>query len=220
MMTKSDFLSARVMMYDLLARLYTYPFDSAVLDAVLALRIENAPSALTDALAVMQAHLAATDNRAELVEALNIEATRLFEGPGQPVAPPYASFYLNGGHLMGQAALAVKRAYLAANALPRDDGRIPPDHLALALGFMAFLARAAISSNERDAASALTNSAAFLCEHLAWVRKFSIAVVNATSHPFFIGLANLTRAFLESDAEWLQDLLATEEQTPVMEVSP
>ena len=216
----SDFLSARVMMYDLLARLYTYPLDNAVLDAVLALRVENAPSTLTDALDVMQARLTATDNRAAFIESLNVEATRLFEGPGQPAAPAYASFYLNEGHLMGEAALAVRRAYLAANALPRDDGRVPPDHLALELGFMAFLARAAMSSNEQDAASALTNSAAFLREHLSsWVRRFGATVVNATPHPFFVGLANLTRAFLESDDVWLQENLATERQTLVTEVS-
>ena len=216
----SDFLSARVTMYDLLARLYIYPFDSVALDAVLALRVENAPAALTDALDVMQARLAATDNRAELVESLNVEATRLFEGPGQPVAPAYASFYLNEGHLMGEAALAVRRAYLAANVLPHDDGRIPPDHLALELGFMAFLAHAAMSSQESGAVTALTNSAAFLQEHmLSWTRRFSATVVRATTHPFFVGLANLTRAFLESDDEWLQNFLATERQTMVTEVS-
>lgn len=213
----SDFLSARVMMYDLLARLYTYPLDNAALDAVLALRIEDAPKALADALAMMQAHLTSTSNRAELLESLNIEATRLFEGPGQPAAPAYASFYLNQGQLMGEAALAVRRTYLAANVLPCNDGHVPPDHLALELGFMAFLAHAALSSNEQDAASALANSAAFLHEHLAWVRRFSATVVNATSHPFFIGLANLTRAFLESDAEWLHGNLAKD--TMVTEVA-
>lgn len=216
----SDFLSARVMMYDLLARLYTYPFDSAVLDAVLALRVENAPSALRDALAVMQARLAATPARAELVEALNIEATRLFEGPGQPAAPAYASFYMNEGRLMGEAALAVKRAYLTANVLPRDDGRIPPDHLALELGFMAYLARAALLSNEQDAASALIASADFLREHLlTWIPRFDAAVVGATAHPFFVGLVNLTHALLEADAAWLEEILALQGHPTVSEVT-
>lgn len=216
----SDFRSARVTMYDLLARLYTYPLDDAALDVVMALRVENASTALADALAVMQVRIAATDNRAELIESLNVEATRLFEGPGQPAAPAYASFYLNEGHLMGEAALAARRAYVTANALPRDNGRIPPDHLALELGFMAFLARAATASDERDAASALINSVAFLREHLlSWTQRFSAAVVGATAHPFFIGLVNLTNAFLESDDEWLQDFLATQRQIMVTEVS-
>ena len=198
MMDESDFLCVRADLYELLARLYTYPLDSSAVDAVTALRIENAPAVLSDALAVMQARIAAATNRAAFVEALNVEATRLFEGPGQPAAPPYASFYLNDGRLMGDAALAARRAYLARNVRPRDDGRVPLDHLALELGFMAHLAR-------EEGARGLTDSAVFLRDHLlTWVPRWSTAVVAASAHPFFVGLANLTRAMLESDAQWLE----------------
>ncbi|MCL4395130.1 MAG: molecular chaperone TorD family protein [Chloroflexi bacterium] len=199
-MNESDFLRARAAMYELLARLHTYPLDGAALNAVTALSLDNAPTALSDALAVMQARIAAAPDRDAFVEALNVQATRLFEGPGQPAAPPFASFYLNGGKLMGAAALAARRAYLARNVRPNADGRIPPDHLALELGFMAFLAR-------EDAGRGLADSAVFLREHLlTWVPRWSAAVVAASAHPFFVGLANLTRAMLESDARWLEIL--------------
>lgn len=216
----SDFLCTRAAIYDLLARVYTYPIDYAVLEAISALRVERAPAAVSDALAVMQARIVATDNREELVESLNVEATRLFEGPGQPAAPAYASFYLNKGHLMGEAALAVRRAYLAANALPREDGRIPPDHLALELGFMAYLAHEAASTPDSDAARALVASAQFLRQHLlTWVPRFDAAVVGATAHPFFVGLANLTSALLEADAAWLEEVLETQRHPTVSEVT-
>ena len=209
-MDESDFLRARAAMYDLLARLYTYPLDSPALNAVTALSIDNATGALSDALAVMQARITAAPDRGAFVEALNVQATRLFEGPGQPAAPPFASFYLNDGQLMGHAALAVRRAYLARNVRPHDDGHIPPDHLALELGFMALMAR-------EDTARGLTDSAVFLREHLlTWVPRWGAAVVAASAHPFFVGLANLTCAVLESDAQWLEILEST--HTNVMEV--
>ena len=210
MINDADFLHARAPLYDLLARLYTYPLDDAALEAIVALRLENASTALSDALAVMQARIAAAPDRAAFVGALNVEATRLFEGPGQPAAPPFASFYLNDRQLMGPAALTVRRAYLSRNLRPRDDGRVPPDHLALELGFMALMAR-------EDTAHGLTDSAVFLREHLlTWVPRWSAAVVAASAHPFFVGLANLTGAVLESDAQWLKVLESA--HTNVMEV--
>lgn len=210
MINDADFLHARAPLYDLLARLYTYPLDDAALEAIVALRLENASTALSDALAVMQARIAAAPDRAAFVGALNVEATRLFEGPGQPAAPPFASFYLNDRQLMGPAALAVRRAYLSRNLRPRDDGRVPPDHLALELGFMALMAR-------EDTAHGLTDSAVFLREHLlTWVPRWSAAVVAASAHPFFVGLANLTCAVLESDAQWFKVLESA--HTNVMEV--
>ena len=197
MINDADFLHARAPLYDLLARLYTYPLDDAALEAIVALRLENASTALSDALAVMQARIAAAPDRAAFVGALNVEATRLFEGPGQPAAPPFASFYLNDRQLMGPAALAVRRAYLSRNVRPRDDGRVPPDHLALELGFMAHLARE----------GAWVESAEFLGEHvLTWFPRWNAAVVAATAHPFFVGLVNLTHALLQTDAAWLREI--------------
>lgn len=215
MMNESNFLSTRAATYDLIARLYTYPLDSAALGAVLAIRVENAPTALSDPFAVMQARIAAAEDRAVFIETLNVEATRLFEGPGQPAAPAYASFYLNEGRLMGPAALAVRRAYLAWNVKPRDDGRVPPDHLALELGFMAHLARGAEGAGGEQMRW-LAGSAAFLREHiLNWVAQFAASVVTATTHPFFVGLANVTCALIDADDAWLWEIL---EHSTVMEV--
>lgn len=203
-MDNSHALAARASLYDLLERLYTYPLDDAALDAVVALRVEGAPTPLSDALAVVQARIAAAPGRAAFVEALNVEATRLFEGPGRPAAPPYASFYLNEGRLMGPAALAVRRAYLARNVRPHDEGRVPPDHLALELGFMALLARE----------GAWAESGEFLSEHvLTWVPRWDATVVRATAHPFFVGLANLTLALLQADAAWLREIQSANEPT-------
>lgn len=211
MANEVDFPHARAPLYDLLARLYTYPLDPAVLDAIMTLHFENASPALSDALAVMQARIAAAPDRATFVEALNVEATRLFEGPGQPAAPPFASFYLNQGELMGPAALAARRAYLAWNIRPREDGRVPPDHLALELGFMGLLARS----------SACAESGAFLSDQiLTWIPRWNAAVVAATAHPFFVGLVNLTNALLEADAVWLGEVLDTRELTPAPHRTP
>lgn len=217
-MVEADFLQGRVAMYELLAQLYVYPLENAALDAIMVLGMESGPASFADALGVMQARIGAASDRPSFLEALNVEATRLFEGPGQPAAPAYASFYLNQGQLMGPSALAARRAYLAWNAKPREDGRVPPDHLAIELGFMAWLSRATISAAPGHAREALTASAEFLDRHLlTWATYFDASVVAATQHPFFVGLANLTRAFLESDRQWLEDILEFQGQPFVME---
>lgn len=190
-------LELRASLYALLSRLFTYPLDAEVLTRVAGLSLDDdvleAPTTPSAALAEMQSALAEAGDQSELVETLNREATRLFEGPGQPAAPPFGSFYLDGRQLMGPEALAVRRSYLAAGLLPDQAIHSPPDHLALELGFMAALARA--GSRE-----ALAASRGFLVGHLLnWIPLWRADVLAARPHPFFEGLSIFVQAVLEAD---------------------
>jgi TorA maturation chaperone TorD len=204
-MDSRELLSDRAPLYALLARLFTYPLEADALTAVTRLSLDDdaIESSLSAALAQMKAALLGGPS---VVETLNREATRLFEGPGQPVAPPFGSFYLNGRRLMGPEAVDVRQAYLAAQLLPDRDGGLPPDHLSLELGFLAALAQGG-SPN-------VTTFREFLAKHmLNWLPKWRADVQAAQAHPFFAGLAAFTQAALEADRDWLSDndsLLAPE----------
>ena len=196
-------LEVRPSLYALLSRLFTYPLDAEVLSLVAGITFDESPAELAaglgPALMQMQSALADGSSLPDLVEALNCESTRLFEGPGRPVAPPFGSFYLNGQQLMGPETVAVGRAYLEAQLLPERNGNAPSDHLVLELGFMAALA-------ETESPGMLVASRDFLTRHLLkWVPAWRADVLAAAPHPFFTGLVDFTQAMLEADLAWLDE---------------
>lgn len=196
-------LQERVGLYSLLHALYTYPLRKPVLDALAGLDLPTAPG-----LAQMQARLKGNGAIAADLDALNTEMTRLLEGPGLTPAPPYASYYLHGGRLMGPATVAVRRTYLEWQVVPEGDARLPDDHIALELGFLAHLAARAAEGGEASE-RALQASREFIQKHLMpWLPRFCAALGNAGTDPFFTGLASFTQAAVEADLDWLTTTLA------------
>ncbi len=98
---------------------------------------------------------------------------------------------------MGSEAVDVRRAYLAAQLLPDQGGLMPPDHIALELGFIAALAGS-------ESPEALASARDFLVQHLlSWIPMWCDDVARAKPHPFYAGLVALTQAALASDLVWL-----------------
>ncbi|HXF70549.1 MAG TPA: molecular chaperone TorD family protein [Thermoflexus sp.] len=201
-------LQAREGLYSLLRALFSYPLTEPVLDAVASLAIAPG-SPLASGLERMQARLRERPDRSALLEDLNIEMTRLMEGPGHVPAPPYASFYLCGGQLMGPPAIAARQIYLTWQAAPEAGWHLPADHIALELGFLAYLARRARQAPDpEERARALQASRDFLQQHVwSWVPRFCQALMEASTDPFFRGLAELTQEAVRLDLQWLEELL-------------
>ena len=200
-------MQERVGLYSLLRILYTYPLQEAVLDAVAHLELPNA-SPLHPGLHEMQARLRADGARAVALDALNTEMTRLLEGPGLTPAPPYASYYLHRGQLMGPSAIAARHAYLEWQAVPAGPTHLPEDHVALELGFLAYLAELSVREGA-VAQRALYASRTFLRQQLLpWLPRFCAALLSAATDPFFRGLARFTLAAVEADLAWLDEALA------------
>jgi len=202
-MIQVEFFAERAMLYELFSRLFTYPLDPGVLSVVAGLSTHESPGkdshAIAENLAIMQEPVLGTEDLNLLVETLNREATRLFEGPGQPIAPPYGSFYLNGKRLMGPEAIAVRKAYLAAQMLTDAENHQHPDHLALELGFLAALAEAPTDE-------AVDHFRGFIADHiLSWLPMWKEDVMAAKPHPFFAGLVNFTKTTLEEDLAWINE---------------
>lgn len=198
-----QYLSERAPFYALLSRLISYPLGVELLEMVARLSLEEG---LEDtgrnvhaSLEQMQLVIASDSDLENVVETLNREATRLFEGPGKPAAPPYGSYYLNGKRLMGPEAAAVRQAYLSELLLPGLDGHIPPDHLALELGFLSALA-------EKKSQKALDALHTFLDRHiLSWLPVWREDVRKAQPHLFFESLVELMQTALEADLVWLNE---------------
>ena len=136
-----------------------------------------------DALALMREGLAAGADNENLVW----EYRRLFVGPGHLPAPPWGSVYTDRECVVfGEATLAL-RAWRRRGGVARTaDERTPEDHIGLMLALLSYLAE------ERPD---LVDE--YLRDHLlTWALHYLEALEAAADHPFYQGLAALTRSTL------------------------
>jgi TorA maturation chaperone TorD/Pyruvate/2-oxoacid:ferredoxin oxidoreductase delta subunit len=151
---------------------------------------------------------------------LEQEFTRLFLGPGRPVAHLYESVYREG-RLMGETALDVSRRLAAENLAP--DGRTLPDHVGIELAFMAHMAaREALNWEAGDAEAArgqLARQGTFLRDHLlAWLPQLCRRVMAGRVHEHYAQLAGRAEAFVRSDAACIRSWLGNgEDAVPDMD---
>lgn len=201
-------LENRAGLYNLLRACYAYPLDEALLENILNLTVE-ADSPLTGGIAEMQSRLRGEPSLKDAAESLNVEMTRLFEGPGLPIAPPYASYYLNNKQLMGPPAVAARQFYLQWRALPETELRLPDDHIALELGFLAHLAQEVLrAEDEADRVALFSASREFIQNHLKpWLPPFIAAQAKVEVDAFFLGLSRLLRETVEADLVWLDTVV-------------
>lgn len=133
-------------------------------------------------------------------EGLLVEYARLFVGPQRVLAPPYGSVYLEEGRrVMGDSTLEALQAYREAGLRLDADFKELPDHVAVELEFVAFLAaqaaaaRAAGEGPEADRRRAARE--AFLDRHLRrWAPAFCARIAEGTEHPFYRALAECLQA--------------------------
>lgn len=199
-MSTAGELADRSAIYSILQAVYSFPLNAEKLDALVATRVDDL--LLAGPLEPLRASAQDLSRSPERLDAASQEFTRLFEGPGLPAAPPYASYYLNQGVLMGPPALAARRAYVEWGLVPEEMGRVHDDHVALELAFLAHVTEEATSAWElgdlaRVEACAATEKA-FVREHLVgWMFQFCDRMKTASSVPFFQQLATVTRTLIE-----------------------
>jgi TorA maturation chaperone TorD len=140
-----------------------------------------------------------------LLEALAVEYTRLFLGPGRHVRP-YAATYLGGpgASLCGQATIWVRNFMEAAGFALTPERRDLPDHVSVELEFMARMAmREAEALDAGDAAAASQSRRVqkeFLETHLGrWLPQFCGQAAGHAELSFYRELTRLAGHFLDSE---------------------
>jgi TorA maturation chaperone TorD/Pyruvate/2-oxoacid:ferredoxin oxidoreductase delta subunit len=133
---------------------------------------------------------------------LEQEFTRLFLGPGRPVAHPYESVYREG-RTMGDTTLDVRRC-LAGEGLT-SSAQTLPDHVSIELAFMANLAareaRAWDDGDDDRARDCLARQESFLHDHLtAWLPQFCHRILAGRPLDHYADLARDTETFVVGDA--------------------
>ena len=116
------------------------------------------------------------------------EYRRLFIGPAAKPAPPWGSVYTDRECVVFGATTLELRAWMREHGVARTaDEKTPEDHIGLMLALMAWLAQ----NQPADLGE-------FLNLHfLTWAGHFLDELADAAEHPFYEGLARLTRASLD-----------------------
>lgn len=141
------------------------------------------------------------------VQTLLVDYTRLFIGPSQPAAMPYASFWLTDDQSMRhEATLAVLAFYEQGGFDVSDDFRELPDHVAAELEFLYLLIfslnQARLGGNAEELAAADVLHRRFAAEHLAaWIGAFADAIRAGAETVFYRELAGFTERFVRMEAE-------------------
>ena len=129
------------------------------------------------------------------------EYRRLFVGPAKMPCPPWGSVYTDRDCVVfGESTLEL-RAWMRARGIKRlGDEKTPEDHIGLMLALMAWVAQ--------DKPELLGE---YLTKHLLpWSSHYLDQLTDAAEHPFYEGLARITKLSLEG----IQDAFALEVTYP------
>lgn len=142
---------------------------------------------------------------AQDLQTLLVDYTRLFIGPSQPAAMPYASFWLTDDQSMRhEATTAVLDLYEEGGFDIGDDFRELPDHVAAELEFLyllIFSCNQAQSGDKTGQLSAAQELHARFVEHLGrWIGAFAAAVRAGADTAFYRELADFTERYLSLEA--------------------
>ncbi len=195
--------------YRLLAACYYPPSKELIEEGCCATLVDLlAPVAADAAQHAADAVLAAGQSA---LEALSVEHARLFIGPFQLIAPPYGSIYLDDAKtVMGDSTARVAAFYHNCGLQLAEDFHELPDHFAVELEFMSFLAfkqrEAEVSGDSNEVARISSLQQEFLYRFLMpWLEPFTAAIITDAEAPFYQAIARCTAAFINADFASLTD---------------
>ncbi|MBI5440660.1 MAG: molecular chaperone TorD family protein [Deltaproteobacteria bacterium] len=138
----------------------------------------------------------------EFLETQQVEFTRLFiNRHGGVLAPPYASVYLSGGTLLGEAADDVVALYAEGDLewAPRP-GADTPDHLTVELEFLQHLARLCAAGDEATALEAEDLWTRFWTVHMnSWLPAFQRKLSEGAASPLYRLTARALAGLIEKE---------------------
>ncbi|MEE8350616.1 MAG: molecular chaperone TorD family protein [Rhodospirillales bacterium] len=201
----------RSRLYDLLATVFRHEPSPEFLSH---LKAPEMADALSNAGIDLGEELEA-EKFADLAEALAIEYTRLFFGPGKHISPHESVQLKRGsGILWGAETSAVHSIYHAAGFELGESETNIPDHLSVELNFLSLLASQesqAWADQDLDcAAESLHLQHDFISQHLGkWAAAFCAKVTEEAEFAFYPAFADLLRGYLSGEKADIVDRLSS-----------
>jgi TorA maturation chaperone TorD len=206
--------------YAFLGRLFRMEIDQPFLDEMRRLRFptNTGNQEVDDGYRLIATYLSGIWENS-LTE-LSIDYTHVFIGDGVDAfsaAYPFESVYTSEKRLLMQDARdEILAIYRSAGLAKQSSWKEGEDHISLEMEYLQVLCQRAVDAlkqgNEDGAFAALLSQRNFLVDHLAaWVPMMTSDMKRFAKTDLYRGLAHLTEGFLETDVEFLEDIL-TEDQ--------
>lgn len=127
------------------------------------------------------------------------EYTRIFLGPFEAIAHPYASVYLEGYILNGEVTQKILHFYNNCGLLFEEDVKDLPDNIVVMLQFLHYLITCEMQGNESLPEIDWTEKRKeFIDLYLnTWIPKFTEQIISGTQNEFYKNLALFTKKFFE-----------------------
>lgn len=127
------------------------------------------------------------------------EYSRIFLGPFEVIAHPYASVYLDGYTLNGETTQKILHFYNHCGLLFDEDSKDLPDNIVVIFQFLHYLAECEINGNDEFPNINWNEKRKEFLELFLnkWLPEFTEKIYNGTNNEFYKNLANFTRKFLE-----------------------
>lgn len=142
----------------------------------------------------------------KLIEALAVEYTRLFLGPGKHISPHESIHHQRDrgtwGQLWGESTVEVKKFVESLGLQYKENDTSIPDHISVELEMMqkviAEEGRAWTGKGKTGAIYFLKIENMFMKDHLMkWVPQFCDKVISNADLSFYREMAKLTKSFIE-----------------------
>jgi len=213
-------IEQRAATYGLLSRLYRREIDKQLLNDLKQMRFpaNTGNMQVDEAYRLLATYLGTVWENSDTE--LAVDYARVFIGHGIDAfsaAYPFESVYTSEKRLLMQKARdEVLAIYRSAGLEKKASWKEGEDHVALELEFMQIISERTVSalkdSNEVQALDLLLTQKNFLEDHLvSWVPMMTADMKRFAQSDFYQGLAYLTDGFLETDHEFLSDLLEEDE---------
>jgi len=192
----------RAKAFNALSSLFYFPHESIKTDHELFLNLIGSFDFIDISLASLARELYRTAGAVDY-QKLAVEFTRLFIGPFGTIAPPYGSFYMEEGRLMGDSTLKAMDYYISAGLTKSQNFKDLPDHISAELEFVYYLISNETTFLKHGALDNATEVNSFAESFLKdvllpWVRPFAERIKDNTDHEYFKNLADCLVSFSEN----------------------
>ena len=211
-----DLTKQRGATYGFLSRLYRKEADQELLDELREMRFPaNTGNASVDKGYLLIVTYLSTLWENSVVD-LSIDFSRTFIGHGNDAfsaAYPFESVHTSEKRLLMQDARdEVLMLYRKAGLMKQSSWKENEDHIAVEMEYMLILCSRTVEALEKGhedkAFDLLMSQKDFLADHLyAWTPMMTADMRRLSKTDFYRGLAWLTDGFLETDLEFLEDIL-------------